>query len=385
MADEENKVLSENSEEEYLDNLLEQISQDGTDKKKEEKKIEPGQTEELSEQELDEEADKKVQEMLKEGLAGMMPETGKLDKDLLDSLDSIVQEIRGDEYQEQPLGNKKGKKKKKKKKKEDNRSFSQKLKDIFFRVEVVDLDEEEKLEQKKKEEQEEKKKLAQKKKEQDQAKKQEDKKAAKAAKAEVEKKRKQAKAQKDQAKKEKKAEIAAKREPEERVKLKPAFLMFMATLIAGMTLLVIVLSNTYAYQHSLGRAQNYFTNKKYEEAYQVLLGMELKEKDQMFYDQVRLLTRLDRQYDSYVNYKSLNMKKEALDALVKGMTIYYEFLDYAVAYNLTAEMEELKETLMYTLTNDYGMDEEKVKQICELENTNDYTREIELYSLGDIR
>ena len=79
------------------------------------------------------------------------------------------------------------------------------------------------------------------------------------------------------------------------------------------------------------------------------------------------------------------MKKEALDALMKGMTIYYEFLDYAAAYNLTAEMEELKETLMYTLTNDYGMDEEKVKQICGLENTNDYTREIELYSLGEAK
>lgn len=379
---EENKSFSENSDEEYLDSLLEQISQDGTGEKK---KTEEKQPEEISEEELDEAADKKVQEMLKEGLAGMMPETGKLDKDLLDSLDSIVQEIRG-EGQEKPLEEKKGKKKKaKKKKKEDNRSFAQKIKDIFFRVEVVDLEEEEKLEQKKKAEQEEKKKLAQQKKEQDQAKKQEDKKAAKAAKAEVDKKRKQAKAQKDQAKKEKKAELAAKREPEERVKLKPAFLMFMATLIAVMSLLVIVLSNTYAYQHSLNRAQNYFSSKKYEEAYQVLLGMELKEKDQMFYDQVRLLTRLDRQYDSYVNYKSLQMKKEALDALMKGMTIYYEFLDYAAAYNLTAEMEELKETLMYTLTNDYGMDEEKVKQICGLENTNDYTREIELYSLGEAK
>ncbi len=40
---------------------------------------------------------------------------------------------------------------------------------------------------------------------------------------------------------------------------------------------------------------------------------------------------------------------------------------------------------MYTLTNDYGMDEEKVKQICGLENTNDYTREIELYSLGEAK
>ena len=75
---EENKSFSENSDEEYLDSLLEQISQDDTGEKK---KTEEKQPEEISEEELDEAADKKVQEMLKEGLAGMMPETGKLDKD----------------------------------------------------------------------------------------------------------------------------------------------------------------------------------------------------------------------------------------------------------------------------------------------------------------
>ena len=102
----------------------------------------------------------------------------------------------------------------------------------------------------------------------------------------------------------------------------------------------------------------------------------------MFYDQVRLLMRLERQYDAFVNYSNLQMPKDALNALLQGMTIYYEAVDYAAANNLTEKVDQEKEILLYSLLNNYGIDEEHVKRICELEDTNDYTREVELYSLN---
>ena len=81
--------------------------------------------------------------------------------------------------------------------------------------------------------------------------------------------------------------------------------------------------------------------------------------------------------DHKVAPETLKAIHEACDAGIRFMI--------ATGRNFKGAMEELKETLMYTLTNDYGMDEEKIKQICGLENTNDYTREIELYSLGEAK
>ncbi len=164
------------------------------------------------------------------------------------------------------------------------------------------------------------------------------------------------------------------------MKLKPAFVIFLITVIAVLTISVTMLSNVYAYNFALDTAHKNFVNHKYKEAYECLAGVKIKEEDQMFYDQVRMVVRLDRQYDAYVNYRSLGMAKEALHALLQGMTIYYDSLEYAEAYNLGEQFQTQKETLLYSLSTDFGIDEERARQICALENTNDYTREVELYS-----
>ncbi len=396
------------SEEEYLDSLLAKVNGGEESKEKEEKNISF-----MSDAEMEEAAERQVQEMMREGLEGMKPnsyrdvsmdqlmenetaEEGSVgdqgtfdhlnpdDKDLLDSLDSIVQEIKGEATDDlkdetKPAKAKKEKKAKSKEKKKEE-SFSEKLKNVFFKVEVVDPIEEEEKEKKKKEEKAQKKARQAEEKQKEKAKKAEEKKASDATKKEAAQKRKEEQARIREEKKAKKAELAAAREPEERVKLKPAFVMFLVTIIAVLTISVTMLSSVYAYNYALNTAHKNFVNQKYQEAYEALAGVKIKEEDQMFYDQVRMVVRLDRQYDAYVNYRSLGMPKEALHALLQGMTIYYDSLEYAEAYNLTEQFNTQKETLLYSLSTDFGIDEQRASQICALENTNDYTREVELYS-----
>lgn len=403
------------SDEEYLDSLLEKVS--GGDSQKSRKSISS-----MTDAEIDAEAERRVQEMMREGLTGTKPSTYKdvsieqlideekgdressdnlkpADRELLDSLDSIVQEIKGDvssddsgkssdpdETSPKAKKAKKAKKTKAKKPKKegnaDKGGFGSKLKNAFFKVEIVDPVKEEEDEKKRKEAKEQAKARKAEAKEQDKAKKAEDKKAADALKKEEAQKRKAEKDKIREEKKAKKAELAAAREPEERVKLKPAFMLFLATVIAVLTLSVTLLSDSYSYSNSMNAAQQNFVNGRYKEAYENLAGMKIKEEDQMFYDQVRLLMRLERQYDAFVNYSNLQMPKDALNALLQGMTIYYEAVDYAAANNLTEKVDQEKEILLYSLLNNYGIDEEHVKRICELEDTNDYTREVELYSLN---
>lgn len=325
--------------------------------------------------------------------------------ELLDSLSSIVREIHEDtvpvrsdfsgvdELEEKPKKKKvkqekpqKIKKEKpvKKKKHKDNK-FLKKLQDIFFKVEVVDLEEEAEQENQRKQEKEEKKKAKAIEKEQLKKQKQEDKKAADAKKRELAQAKKQEKDRKRQEKKAKKAEMEATLGPEERVKLKPAFLAFMATVIAVMAIAVVLISGNFSYRNNINAAQRSLAVKNYEEAYRVLAGVELEKEDELLYQKIELLVRLDKQYDAYVNFRNLEMSKEALNALIQGMTIYYANTEQAKILEVESQAEELKETLMYSLTNDFGLAEDKIMQICEITDTNEYTKEIEFYSATQIQ
>lgn len=411
------------SDEEYLDNLLNKITQDEDP----DGAASSTDMDSLSDEELNAAAEEELQRMLQAGLEETQTETSVQDisidqllgneeleedgqdagelsldglsggsaEDLLSSLDSIVQEIKGDEAAEEADGteNKKRKASRKSRRKKNTEAaeaevrenkFLKKIKNLFFKVEIVDLQQEKQEEEQRKKEKEEKKLAQAKEKEEAKAKKLEDKKAADARKKEAAQNKKQEKEKKRQERLARKAEEEAALGPEERVKLKPAFLAFMATVIAVLSIAVVLLSDLYSYQNTMNTAQRNFSAGKYGEAFAALSGVKLKNEDQMFYDQVHLLARLDKQYDAYVNYRNLNMPKEALNALLQGMTIYYDSLETAQSLNLEEEVNGQRETLLYSLSNDFGLNEDRVRVICELEDTNDYTREIELYSASQL-
>lgn len=391
------------SDEEYLDSLLEKVSQDDeTDSAAEEqlqKMLQSAEPDSFDDISIDQLIAGETGASFIEHDAGEMSLDGLngSDEDLLGSLDSIVKEMKGDlaeEEEEEPTKKKKAKKEKKpkkekpakaSKKKKNGKSFSEKVKNAFFKVEIIDPEEEALEEEKRKQAKEEKKKAKAVEQEQKKAQKLEDKKAADAKKKEEAQKKKLEKEKKRQEKLAKKAEREAAMGPEERVKIKPAFVAFMSTVIAVMTIAIILLSNNYSYQNAMKSAQKNFENRNYAKAYQVLSGIEIKKQDQEFYDQIHMLVRLEKQYDAYVNYRELQMPKEALHALMQGLSIYYDSVDMAQAYQLEEELNFQKDTLLYSLSNDYGLDEEKAKLICQMEDTNEYTREIELYSANQIQ
>ena len=340
-----------------------------------------------------------------EDAMGLKQEETSSQDELLDSLSSIVREIHEDsvpvrsdlsgveKLEEKPKKEKKKKAERRKtagekpaKKKVQRQSrFLKKLQDSFFKIEAVDLEEEAEQENRRKQEKAEQKKAKAIEREQLKKQKQEEKKAADAKKRELAQAKKQEKERKRQEKKARKAEMEASLGSEERVKLKPAFLAFSGTVIAVMAIAIVLLSGSFSYRNSIKAAERGLKVKNYEEAYRVLAGMELKKDDMLLYQKIELLVRLDKQYDGYVNFRNLKMPKEALNALIQGMTIYYANTETIKELKLEAETDELKETLLYSLTNDFGLDEEKVMKLCSLEDTNEYTREIELYSVNQVQ
>lgn len=312
------------------------------------------------------------------------------DEDLMASLDSIVQEVQDEvpgtvedpgeiegfdgeydrisfeEEEAETIQEKTSKKKATKKK----NSLGQKIKGLFFRVEVVQpLTEEEEEEQKQLKLQEkqakkaaaaeEKKKKAEEKKEAAKLKKEE----AAARKAEKPKKEKKPKPPKEPV------------SPEEILHIRPMFLVFLVSVAAAIVLSTITLSDTFGYRLAVQEARNELEKGHYEEAFTTLNGLELNESDQEFYESVRILMRVEKQYRSYVNYSLLDMPNDALNSLVKAVENYDKYVDVAESYGVKEELDTLLSNVEYALGT-YNLNLATVREWNTLEDTNEYTKRI---------
>ena len=319
--------------------------------------------------------------------------------DSLNILDTSEEELKQEETNEKAENDTKEQKKKSQKKvfkkeidvekietekNSDKKSFWNKLKNIFFKVEVVEEDEEgfseeeralkeskEKEKKNKKEEALVKKEAAKKEKEQ---KKQENDQKKQAAK--------EAKGKKKQEKKEKKAEKKAQREPVERVKIKPVFLIFMLTVISAFVMLIMFSSNSLAYGNNINNAEKYLERQKYELAYNELAGLKIKKENEILYEKVRVLMLIEKQYNSYINFMNLDMPKQALDSLAKAVAQYDKNIDKADALGIAENMNPILDNVNYALQTEFNLSVDDIRVINQIEDKNEYTRQIETYTIA---
>ncbi len=319
--------------------------------------------------------------------------------DSLNILDTSEEELKQEETNEKAENVPKEQKKKSQKKvfkkeidvekietekKSNKKSFWNKLKDIFFKVEVVEEDEEgfsdeeralkEAKEKEKKDKKEEalvKKEASKKEKEQ---KKQENDQKKQAAK--------EAKGKKKQEKKEKKAEKKAQREPVERVKIRPVFLIFMATVISAFVMLIMFSSNSLAYGNNINNAEKYLEKQKYELAYNELAGLKIKKENEILYEKVRVLMLIEKQYSSYINFMNLDMPKQALDSLAKAVAQYDKNIDKAETLGIAENMNPILDNVNYALQTEFNLSVDDIRVINQIEDKNEYTRQIETYSIA---
>ena len=319
--------------------------------------------------------------------------------DSLNILDTSEEELKQEETNEKAENDTKEQKKKSQKKvfkkeidvekietekNSDKKSFWNKLKNIFFKVEVVEEDEEgfseeeralkeskEKEKKNKKEEALVKKEAAKKEKEQ---KKQENDQKKQAAK--------EAKGKKKQEKKEKKAEKKAQREPVERVKIKPVFLIFMLTVISAFVMLIMFSSNSLAYGNNINNAEKYLERQKYELAYNELAGLKIKKENEILYEKVRVLMLIEKQYNSYINFMNLDMPKQALDSLAKAVAQYDKNIDKADELGIAENMNPILDNVNYALQTEFNLSVDDIRVINQIEDKNEYTRQIETYTIA---
>lgn len=253
---------------------------------------------------------------------------------------------------------------------------------IFGNI-VTDEIAKEEMEQKKAEEEEELKKAEEKKakEEQDAIKKEEKKAEKEAKKAEKKAQKEAAKKEKEAKKAEKKAQKEAERQAEEQEvevvgKLNKLGVGIVMVVAAVFLVFVILGTKNFSYSTAMADAKEYYENKRYAKAYEEMVGLKIKKKDQEFYDKVVTIMRVYRQIDSYGVYKSMKRFPEALDALLKGLKRYNTYYEDALYLEVENDMDACKEQITQTLKDEFGLTEEKAYELAEIEDQEEYNEKV---------
>lgn len=279
----------------------------------------------------------------------------------VDDIDNILDDIKKDS---------------KKKKKKKGKGFKKLFANIVDEKEIEKANKE-KLEaeeaEKNKEAEAERKKLEA----EEKAKLKEEKKAEKAAAKEAAK---QAKEAKKIAKKEAKELRALEEESEIEGRINKAGAAIVFVILACLGVFVFVGTNMFSYNRGIAAAKSYFEKGQYEESYNELSGLNLKEEDKILYDKVATIMHVYQQLDAYDIYCKAERYPQALDALLKGIREYEKYMPQAIELDVTDSMETIKSQMVSELSREYGITEEMAREINQITDSSEYS--LRVYELA---
>lgn len=145
--------------------------------------------------------------------------------------------------------------------------------------------------------------------------------------------------------------------PADLISIKPAVIIIMAVVVAGITGYVYFFVTSFNYNQATDQATYYMVEKKYTSAYRAISGVEMKsEEDIALKEQITTVMYVQHYYDAYERYLKVDLQFEALDSLIRGISAYDMYYNDAVELGITADFENVKANLVNALSH-YGITE----------------------------
>ncbi len=163
---------------------------------------------------------------------------------------------------------------------------------------------------------------------------------------------------KEEKKRRKDEEYLAELEAEKGQKKVPTaviIIVFAGFVVLG--LLVVLGSINFNYSQVIKKATDYFERQRYRLAYEEVAGVEVKEEDEQLRDRIYTVMYVERLYESYENNMTLGRPDKALDSLLRGLEKYDEHYEEAVALGIAKDVKSVKEKIVNSLWNTYGLTE----------------------------
>ena len=209
----------------------------------------------------------------------------------------------------------------------------------------------------------------------------------KQAAAKKEEKKKQAKQAKDKKPKKeikpKKVKVKEPPKPGYILKINPKSIILFILLIAGIIMLIQVFGYSINYNSKVNAAKDYFINGEYEKVYNSLSGMNLSGNEETIYNQSKVVMYVQRQYESYLNYRKMNMNTEAINALIKGVDRYQTYRAEGKELGVDDKMKESYDKIINALKDTYKISETEAISLADMSNSDFVTYYYKIEAYGE--
>lgn len=138
-------------------------------------------------------------------------------------------------------------------------------------------------------------------------------------------------------------------------KLNKVLVVIVMLFFLGIGGVIIAGTNIFDYTQVVVKASNYFERQKYGLAYRELLGVDLKKHDQELGDKVTTVMYVERQYEAYQNYVTMDRPDLALDALIQGLARYDQYYDTAASLDIASDMDTVRDMILRALDTDFHL------------------------------
>ena len=182
---------------------------------------------------------------------------------------------------------------------------------------------------------------------------------------------------KDKKEQEKRALLAEIEENEGKINKFGASIIII--MFAAVLCLITLGTSYYNYKISIDKAQFDFDLQRYDDAYNDVYGLEIKEEDMELYDKIMTVQYVNVQLLSYMRYHSLDMDAEALDSLIKGLRRYEKFIQHGTELGVKDDLNYLKTQIVEQLGDVFGIDEATAYEMLALETQEEYS--IQIYDI----
>ncbi len=159
--------------------------------------------------------------------------------------------------------------------------------------------------------------------------------------------------------------------PSELVKVTPGTFIGMIITIVVIVGTVYVGTKLVSYNITVNQAKEHFYNGKFDQAFDAISGINIKDSDKDTYYGIRAVASVYVDYTSYINYKKVGMNFEALDSLIKGLLHYDEYYSEAEKYDVLVQYDDVKQIILTELSK-YGISEDDAIRYSNLESEQQY-------------
>lgn len=198
--------------------------------------------------------------------------------------------------------------------------------------------------------------------------------AKKQAKKEAREAKKKEKQEKKEAKekKPKKEKVKKEKQPDYSPKIPGKVIAVFLVLGCSIVVLVTIGQSLLGYRTALSQSRSAYGRGDYFTAYEKLVGVDLKEDDEILFMRARLLGDLQKRNQEYHVFVSKEMYALALDSLIIGVARYDEYQEEAKSLDIENELLALGEPLIQTLSDQFGVSKEEAIALYKM-NREDYS------------